>query len=386
MPKTLFISDHIFINYQGKHYTTGSLSKEILNRYTDIFGDIVVISRQKLDNKIDKTKVSSDDSKISFVEVPDYKNPIKVRNYFIAKKILEDEIRDADYIIARTSVLADMAVKLAKKYNKPYLVEVVGCVWDAMWNYNTLGKLLAPFLFISQKNTVKNAKYVTYVTNDFLQKRYPTSGRSIALSDVELDSMNESILRERLKKISQLNNKSDFVVGTVGAVDVSYKGQQFVIETLAKLSTNPSIEIEYWLVGGGSNEYLFNLSEKLAVSDQVKFLGHMDHSKIFNILDQIDIYIQPSKLEGLPRAVIEAMSRGCLVLGSDVGGIPELIEDEYVFDIGDSQEIGQLIQQLTRQDLIQQAKRNFEESKKYEKNLLKSKREKFYQEFKNKVY
>lgn len=48
-------------------------------------------------------------------------------------------------------------------------------------------------------------------------------------------------------------------------------------------------------------------------------------------LDQLDLYIQPSFTEGLPRALIEAMSRGLPALASDVGGIPELLDAEYMF-------------------------------------------------------
>ena len=50
--------------------------------------------------------------------------------------------------------------------------------------------------------------------------------------------------------------------------------------------------------------------------------------------DSIDIYVQPSKQEGLPRAVIEAMSRGCPVLGTDIAGIPELIQERCLFKKG----------------------------------------------------
>ena len=51
---------------------------------------------------------------------------------------------------------------------------------------------------------------------------------------------------------------------------------------------------------------------------------------MFELLDECDIYLQPSLQEGLPRSVIEAMSRGCACIGAATAGIPELLESEYV--------------------------------------------------------
>ena len=91
----------------------------------------------------------------------------------------------------------------------------------------------------------------------------------------------------------------------------------------------------------------------------------MPHEKIFDYLDNIDIYIQPSKQEGLPRAFIEAMSRGCPSLGSKVGGIPELLNSDCVFHKGSVHEICELLKTLDTKRMLKEAKTNFEKSKEY---------------------
>src|SRR5699024_6751625 len=86
------------------------------------------------------------------------------------------------------------------------------------------------------------------------------------------------------------------------------------------------ITVEYQAVGGGSPTRLKHLARELGIEDRVKFLGPLDHDAVFSWLETVDIYAQLSRTEGLPRALVEAMSRGCACIGTEVGGIPELLE------------------------------------------------------------
>ena len=97
--------------------------------------------------------------------------------------------------------------------------------------------------------------------------------------------------------------------------------------------------------------------------------------------DSLDIYIQPSKQEGLPRAVIEAMSRGCPVIGTNIAGIPELIQKEFLFKKGSTKEVISALNRIMKADLGKIATENFNNAREYEKDKLIEKREYFYDEF-----
>lgn len=72
--------------------------------------------------------------------------------------------------------------------------------------------------------------------------------------------------------------------------------------------------------------------KQLPIVNKVKFLGLLDIEDVNKYLEKIDIYIQPSRTEGLSRALVEAMSRGCFCIASKVGGNPELIEEKYLYN------------------------------------------------------
>ncbi|MDN6571984.1 MAG: glycosyltransferase, partial [Staphylococcus equorum] len=355
----IFAHDHVFYKAERNYYSTGGLSKKTLEKYSSVFGKITVLSRQKNSEKL-KSKMTLASAKgVEFEKIPDFKAIKNIFWVFEAKKKIENEIMVADGVIARLpSSIGNIAVKMAIKHNKPYLIEVVTCPWDALWNHSFRGKILAPFGYAKLKKITKKAPFVSYVTNSFLQNRYPTLGKQTNCSNVSLTEFDENILTLRKERIRNNNGKK--IIGTAAAVNVKFKGQQYVIQALGELKKEGVTNLEYQLVGSGDQRYLKNLAIKYNVSDQVKFLGALPHEKVFNWLDKIDFYVQPSKQEGLPRALIEAMSRGVPAFGANTAGIPELLESEYIFtNSNNTLEIRSILKKYTKKKMLEQSERNY---------------------------
>jgi len=73
-------------------------------------------------------------------------------------------------------------------------------------------------------------------------------------------------------------------------------------------------------------------ADKFNIRESTKFLGNIEHGKkLFQELNTADLFVLASRTEGLPRAMVEAMSIGLPCIGSDVGGIPELLDKEDIF-------------------------------------------------------
>ena len=241
-----------------------------------------------------------------------------------------------------------------------------------------MGKILAPYAFFELRNTLRKSDFALYVTNQFLQRRYPCPGITCGCSDVRIVDLNERILNDRIARLDVLSEKDVLKIATIANYSVKYKGQHFVISALAQLKKMGVTKFHYYLIGGGDKERLENLAKRLDVSELVHFEGIVPHSQIFEKLDEMHIYIQPSLQEGLPRSVVEAMSRGLLCICANTAAMPEMVESEYVVKRKSVEEIENILKRITIGDLQVQAKRNFEEAKKYSDSVLNTKRKKFF--------
>jgi glycosyltransferase involved in cell wall biosynthesis len=387
---------------EGSYYTGGNYNQKVWNRYLTICSNLSAIMRKdskRYDSDYAKKKFNVFNKEIiNFIEIPDLTRSLisylNLNNRRKRRNAIAEAVSTHDMLIARLpSDCGNLAVDLAKSLNKPYLIEVVGCPWDSLWNHSFKGKLLAYSKYIEMRKKVKNAPYVIYVTNKFLQNRYPTNGKSTNCSNVTLEAFDEQVLKNRLDKIERYIDGTKLIIGTTAAVDVRYKGQQYIIKALGELNRKGITNFEYQLMGGGDQSYLKSIAEKYNITNQVKFLGSMPHSEVFKWLDTIDIYVQPSRQEGLPRALIEAMSRGVPAFGAKTAGIPELLENGCLFSNtrNNIREICSILQSFSREAMTSQAIRNFNESKNYHSGIIEERRNKFFMDFinsemSNKVY
>jgi glycosyltransferase involved in cell wall biosynthesis len=375
----------MFIDEYGNYYKV-SINKEHYSRYFQFASNIRLLMRtEKISNDKLKKMNLIDLDNFEVINCPSIMTPKNIiTNLRKAMRIIEQEVRSAECIVIKCpGWFCNIAAYYCKKYNKPYLAELGGCPWDGYWNHSFIGKIVAPLIYFQTKNTIRDAAYTLYVTEKFLQNRYPTNGESINCSNVTLEENDDLVLNKRHIKIEE-NINGKLIIGTTADLDVKFKGQQYVIEALGKLKRNGKLNFEYHLVGRGDSTFLIECAKKYGVEEEVKIIGSLPHNEVYRWLDTIDIYVQPSRQEGLPRALIEAMSRGVPSFGAKTAGIPELLEDEYIFSNTKSniEEICEILLAISNKDILhQQANRNFEEAKKYSKNKLNNRRKKFYEQY-----
>ena len=115
------------------------------------------------------------------------------------------------------------------------------------------------------------------------------------------------------------------VIGAVGRLSEE-KGYDILLESVALLRADGR-ELEVLLVGDGpERRMLSRRAEKLGLTGAVHLPGvREDAARVYSLLD---VFCMPSRREGLPLALLEAMAAGCAVVASPVGGIPEVLGGE----------------------------------------------------------
>ncbi|MFX1239721.1 MAG: glycosyltransferase family 4 protein [Promethearchaeota archaeon] len=126
----------------------------------------------------------------------------------------------------------------------------------------------------------------------------------------------------------------------VGALNPR-KAQHLIIEACKKLKEN-NIKFHLTLIGEGIlKQKLIDLINKYKLKDSVDLLGNIEHYNLPKYLQKADLMVFPSLTEGLPNAVLEAMSMKLVVIFTRVDGNLELVQDvgTILVDINNPQQL-----------------------------------------------
>lgn len=391
--KIIYAHDNIY--YEGKDglYSAGQFSYSYWHVYLEAFGTLTVLGR-KSPQKATKNMERSDGKGVSIKTFP---NMNSLSGKLIHKKdivkALEREMADADGVIIRAmSEIGWEVYKLARKHNLPIVHELSGCPWDNTWNHGSLSaKLYAPLRYLRARKVARTADQVLYVTRDFLPKRYPATGQTVIASNVRISKPSKAVLDVRLKRMKRVFEKQDIPLrfGLIGHLDHKLKGIDIAIEAFAEFLKTTQQDASLHILGPGAPTPYKELAQKLGISKHVFFDGTLKGGDpVLKWLDEIDVYLQPSYHEGLPRALIEAMSRGALALASTAGGIAELLPEDFLHKPGDKRKLARDMVAMTSsplETLQNKATANFKTTQNYTNDILAPKRAKFWSDFAKRV-
>lgn len=120
------------------------------------------------------------------------------------------------------------------------------------------------------------------------------------------------------------NKKNTILVGNIGRLSEE-KGQIYFIRAIPEV-LKKNRNCMFVIIGDGDDRCkLEQETEKLGISENVRFLGHRED--IANIISQLDIVVLSSLTEGLPLTPIEAFAQGIPVIATKVGGTAEIVHD-----------------------------------------------------------
>jgi len=105
------------------------------------------------------------------------------------------------------------------------------------------------------------------------------------------------------------------------------KGHSVILHALKRL-LDDGYGLELELAGDGPcREGLIALSQELGIADRVRFLGSLSEDDVARKLQNADLFVLPSFVEGVPVSAMEAMAVGVPVIATNIAGTSELVED-----------------------------------------------------------
>ncbi|MCY1237513.1 D-inositol-3-phosphate glycosyltransferase [compost metagenome] len=190
--------------------------------------------------------------------------------------------------------------------------------------------------------------------------------------------LNQKKIAWQHKKLSIKNARVNLI--SIGSLNQMYKSPDMLIKAIKILKDKGIQSRLVWLGNGKFQQDMEELAKSLEIQEDVIFPGAVSSDEVTRYLDESDIFLLVSRTEGLPRAVVEAMARGLPCIGTNVGGIPELLQKEALVQPESAIEISNKIEYfLNNVDFSNnEAKINLENSKEYSFEALDSKRSDFY--------
>lgn len=378
--------EHFIKNDKGEIYATRVLNEKIFNRYLEYFDEVIVFARvSKSNNVVKELKVNTD--RLSFVEIPDFRGPkeMLMKSIKIVSKFRK-ACSDAEVIFLRApSMLTIFLYRFIPK-NKITSVEFMMGATYFIEDDSFIAKKVNKIIDNEAKKLVKKANATLYVTEEALQKEYPPNAKAYedsnddyftcGVSDVVIE---KEYLFERLPMNSESNH---FILISVGFMDSYRKGQHILIETV-KILKDKGYSIELRLIGEGKKKEEFEqLAKRLGLEKEVLFLGKISSREtLFQQLKESDIFLLPSKLEGLPRVIIEALSASLPVIASDVNGNSELVQSELLVQDFEASNYSEKIQELIENPVFYNdiSKENYKKALDYLPDKLDLKRRLFFE-------
>ena len=180
------------------------------------------------------------------------------------------------------------------------------------------------------KRIIRNANYIQVISSylrDFVKRRGATAPIEIIPNGVDLELFKTKYTVGELKAMrANLGLQDEYVIVTTSRL-VYKNGIDVLIKAVAELK-NKMLNVKCLIIGDGpKRKALQKLVVKCQLSNVVMFLGQIPQRDLPLYLKISDVFVRPSRSEGLGSSFLEAMAAGLPVIGTPVGGITDFLKD-----------------------------------------------------------
>lgn len=375
----------------GVVWTEGKYGYSFWRRYLDAFDAVRVVARAR-----EVATVPAEWKPVSGAGVEVWALPFVrgawgwARNLLALRKAARAAIEPTDAVMLRApGEVACCVDTWLWSQKRPYGVEVVGDPRE-LFAPGAVKSVFRPILRAIYPGRVRKecaqSACAAYVTRETLQRSYPppAGGFSTHYSSIELGDDAFVATSRSAAEIAARTESSGVTLLFVGTFAQMYKGPDVAVAAAAEC-VRAGLPVRLRMCGDGKHRGEIEQQAKQAgIAERVTFLGQVPPATVRSELDQASIFISPSRQEGLPRAVIEAMARATPTIASTVGGTAELLPDDQLVTLGPAHEMGRALAAkigVFARDaarMAQMSARNLQVSREYQETVLRERRKAMY--------
>ena len=383
--RLLLYCDEYCYKYKGNYYLE-EFGLILLNRYLEVFETVtypVRVKEVKHKEELGEFNKPIDLLRVKVVDIPFAHGMGEYfKNYFSIQSRLKNVCNECDLAILRLpSIYAFNVWKYVKRNRLPYAVEIVFDCYDGYTAASSFMERVSwKLMHHWQQIACENAEGVSCVTSEYLQRRYYSKKPNAIVSHYSSIELPQSFFYHK-RNFSDL--KPFRIIHVAYQVSFnSRKGHNQLIEALKNVRDR-GLDVEINFVGmdyDNGYEKLMEYAARLGVQRYVHFVGFLGRKELRDMMIKSAIAVLPTKAEGLPRVVIEAMATGLPCISTNVSGNPELLEEKYLINYSDVKALADAIENLLKnpKEYERASLVNFTNSQKYEATYLRKKRVEFY--------
>ncbi len=366
----------------GAIWAHGPLTRSFWERYRPVFDKVRLVARVRDVAEAPEGEMPANGDGVEFVPLPNFTGPKEyLRRKWAVSAAMRQALHNGDAVMLRApSVVGDCLVSQLRRSGRPFGVEVIADPYDS-FGANAVQHPLRFFFrwLFSRKLRAQCATAcgAAYVTERALQRRYPPSPEAFATHYSSIDLPNSAFVGA--PRLAPTRRPARLLL--VGTLAQLYKAPDVLIDAVAEV-VRGGVDLELTIVGGG--QHLREMEARaaaLGIGSLVHFTGNLATGQAVRAeLDRADLFTLPSRQEGLPRAMIEAMARGLPALGSTVGGIPELLPADDLFPPNEVPALAAKIREVLGdpERMARASARNLAKAREYSQEVLTPRRQALY--------
>jgi len=212
-----------------------------------------------------------------------------------------------------------------------------------LWCYERLDRVVFPFL--DAVVPLSEDLYAPLKRMPLLKKKIHLIHNGVDLSEIaETQTIHPDLLEQK--------KAGNFILGYIGQL-IPRKGLDILIKALVEVDDIPW---RLYLIGDGpQRQELENLAQQKGVLGRIHFMGFRQDR--LNYLRGFDAFVLPSRLEGIPRCLMEAMGAGVPIIASNIPGCKHLVQDEItglLFLVDNQTMLTSVINRIASSDKLRQ--------------------------------